>query len=405
MTCRPDAADARAAARTGRARAHPSGPGRPRLAAAFAGVALALALGGCSGSLGDTLESVARPFDPAPPAEPERVSTGQDAAQEDYPNLAEVPDEPPRRPSDRQSREQMRDSLSSDRQNARYSDQPLRGEGTDARQTPAQAPEPADVEMPADDAGAGGGDQLADGEAMTLDETGRTRRATSDSGRSAQTGRSAEATPSDGGRGRRGDNTADSGGTRQLPADVPQIQPSQQGEPIRLPDAPQFDGQNAGGAAAPSRDARQQQAQAPSAPAAASGRSQAFQRGDPGRTAGEPAGQRLAVIYFGHGSTGLDGRDREVLRQVAQVAQQRQADLRVVGHASSRTAAMDLVDHRMANLETSMKRAEAVADALVSMGVARGRIQVEGRADRDKVYHEFMPTGEAGNRRAEVFLQ
>jgi flagellar motor protein MotB len=111
------------------------------------------------------------------------------------------------------------------------------------------------------------------------------------------------------------------------------------------------------------------------------------------------------VIYFGHGSTGLDGRDRQVLRQVAQMAEQRRAQLRVIGHASSRTAAMGLVDHRMANLETSMKRAEAVADALVSMGVARQRIQVEGRADRDKVYHEFMPTGEAGNRRAEIFLQ
>jgi flagellar motor protein MotB len=39
------------------------------------------------------------------------------------------------------------------------------------------------------------------------------------------------------------------------------------------------------------------------------------------------------------------------------------------------------------------------------MGVERADIQVEARGDRDPVYHEFMPTGEAGNRRAEVFVQ
>jgi outer membrane protein OmpA-like peptidoglycan-associated protein len=116
-------------------------------------------------------------------------------------------------------------------------------------------------------------------------------------------------------------------------------------------------------------------------------------------------GRRIAVIYFRHGSASLQGRDRKVLRDVAQIYERQGRDLRVVGHASSRTAAMDPVDHRMANFDTSLKRAQAVVDALVSMGVPRDAIQLEARGDNEPVYHEFMPTGEAGNRRAEIFLQ
>jgi flagellar motor protein MotB len=116
-------------------------------------------------------------------------------------------------------------------------------------------------------------------------------------------------------------------------------------------------------------------------------------------------GRRVAVIYFRHGSAKLQARDRTVLRDVVELYERRDRDLRVVGHASSRTAAMDPIAHRMANFDTSLARAQAVVDALVSLGVPRGDIQLEARGDNEPVYHEFMPTGEAGNRRTEIFLQ
>jgi outer membrane protein OmpA-like peptidoglycan-associated protein len=115
-------------------------------------------------------------------------------------------------------------------------------------------------------------------------------------------------------------------------------------------------------------------------------------------------GDRVAVIHFRHGFHRLVDRDREVLRRVAGLYREKGGRLRVVGHASSRTATLDPIAHRMANLDISLKRAEAVADALAAMKVRRGDIRVEGRADREPDYHEFRPAGEAGNRRAEVYL-
>ncbi len=117
-------------------------------------------------------------------------------------------------------------------------------------------------------------------------------------------------------------------------------------------------------------------------------------------------GQLVALIYFGHGSTELDANDRNVLREV--VALQQRAGGRamaVVGHSSSRTRIVDPVKHQTFNLDVSMKRAKRVVEALVGLGVDRSQLLVEARSDAQPVFHEFMPTGEAGNRRVEIFLQ
>ena len=87
------------------------------------------------------------------------------------------------------------------------------------------------------------------------------------------------------------------------------------------------------------------------------------------------------------------------------LSRERGAGIRVIGHASARTRTVDPVQHRVANLEVSQRRADSVAAALVRLGAARDRVRVEARADTLPVYHEFMPTGEAGNRRAEIFLE
>jgi len=113
----------------------------------------------------------------------------------------------------------------------------------------------------------------------------------------------------------------------------------------------------------------------------------------------------VAIVYFAYGSTALNRDDRDILRDVVALQKQRGGTVRVVGHASARTGIVDSVSHRLANLETSLQRANAVAAQLVRFGVARSNVAAEAKADSQPVYHEFMPTGEAGNRRAEIFLE
>ncbi len=114
--------------------------------------------------------------------------------------------------------------------------------------------------------------------------------------------------------------------------------------------------------------------------------------------------QRVAVIYFADGSANLSGRDRHVLRQVAALQQHYGGVIRVVGHASSRTGAMDITRHKLANFTVSLGRANAVAGALMNAGVPGRYLYVGAVSDSQPVYYEIMPTGEAGNRRAEIYM-
>lgn len=126
--------------------------------------------------------------------------------------------------------------------------------------------------------------------------------------------------------------------------------------------------------------------------------------GVPATTAAGP-GQLAAIIFFGHGSASLDARDRSVLRDVAALQRQRGGSLRVVGHASSRTRNSTPDEHQLANFEMSLERANIVLDELVALGVPADAAHAEAVGDAEPVYHEFMPSGEAGNRRVEIFLE
>ncbi len=115
--------------------------------------------------------------------------------------------------------------------------------------------------------------------------------------------------------------------------------------------------------------------------------------------------QLVAVIYFGHSSAQLDAGDRGVLSEVLALQRQRGGTIRVVGHASAHTGVADQIKHRLANFEMSLKRANAVAAGLVALGAAKDKVRAEAKGDAQPIFHEFMPTGEAGNRRTEIFLE
>ena len=76
----------------------------------------------------------------------------------------------------------------------------------------------------------------------------------------------------------------------------------------------------------------------------------------------------------------------------------------MVGHASMRTKPMDPDRHAKVNEGISIARASAVAGQLTRLGVKREVIVVNARGDADPAYYEVMETGEAGNRRAEIYL-
>jgi flagellar motor protein MotB len=114
---------------------------------------------------------------------------------------------------------------------------------------------------------------------------------------------------------------------------------------------------------------------------------------------------RVATIQFANGSAQLTADDRRILANVRQLQKERGGRVHIVGHASSRTRSMDPVQHKMVNFKVSVDRANMIAEELVRLGFAKEQIVVDAVSDTEPVYYEFMPTGEAGNRRAEIYLE
>jgi flagellar motor protein MotB len=113
---------------------------------------------------------------------------------------------------------------------------------------------------------------------------------------------------------------------------------------------------------------------------------------------------RAFLIYFPSGSAKLDVADRGTLREVIRIYKNRGGPMQIVGHASSRSRHPDSLQSELANFRLSGQRADAVARELERMGVARADMVVSAVSDSEPLYGESTPTGEAGNRRVEVFF-
>ncbi len=114
-----------------------------------------------------------------------------------------------------------------------------------------------------------------------------------------------------------------------------------------------------------------------------------------------------AVVMFPGDGTRLTAAGREQVRAAVAQFQQRGATgfIKVIGHSSSRTPNMPVEKHLVAIFEKSQQRANAVAAEIIREGVPASRVLVEAVGDSQPVYFESMPEGEAGNRRAEIFIQ
>lgn len=111
-----------------------------------------------------------------------------------------------------------------------------------------------------------------------------------------------------------------------------------------------------------------------------------------------------ATIYFPHGSERLSEKSLNMLREVIEMRRVHKGKIRVVGHASSRTRNMEYVEHVMANFNVSMKRASTVCSALIKLGAPPKHVFFGAASDNEPIYYEVMPSGEALNRRAEIFI-
>jgi outer membrane protein OmpA-like peptidoglycan-associated protein len=110
------------------------------------------------------------------------------------------------------------------------------------------------------------------------------------------------------------------------------------------------------------------------------------------------------VLRFRHDSALLDSAARSALREMADRYKADGGHIRVVGHASSRTGDMDLAQHNRVNFDVSVDRAHAVANELMHLGVAPSALTVEAVGDAEAAFVEAMPSGEAANRRVEIYF-
>jgi outer membrane protein OmpA-like peptidoglycan-associated protein len=116
------------------------------------------------------------------------------------------------------------------------------------------------------------------------------------------------------------------------------------------------------------------------------------------------SGQPVGMIYFRDGSASLSPDDLEVLRQIAEMQRAYGGVIDVVGHASMGAADVSYGGQEDANQRISEARANAVAQELLRYGVPQSAIRVSAVGASQPLYPEAMPSGQAGNRRADVYL-
>lgn len=356
-------------------------------------------LGGCS--------TVSDMFGEDEPAAESAVSTPPEATgDQPFPNLSTVPDEPPPT-SSAEERAAILEGLAADRENAEYTDETL---GQQA--TPAPPPAPATSTSPTSTsptsapavasapAAAAATDEppapasaapapaapVAQPPAAPAAQTAVAQTAATQTA-AAQTAAAPAAAP---------------------PAGTPApAAPAVQSTPLPAPAAPPA-------AAQPAPQPAQPAAGFPSA-----GQQRVLEGGsvivnpEAALGSGAPVGSRLlpsgesrpvALIFFRYGSAGLSRNDVNVLRDVVRLHRERGGLVRVIGHASQNTGGGDVVKQRLANFNISLARASAVARELSRLGVPIDQVQVAAAGAQQPIYYESTPTGEAGNRRVEIYL-
>lgn len=113
---------------------------------------------------------------------------------------------------------------------------------------------------------------------------------------------------------------------------------------------------------------------------------------------------QIAVIQFGRASSGLGSQDLAILSKVAAIQKKNGGTVRIVAHAAQDVTGASAVQIENGNYEVSKRRALAIANRLMALGVPRSAIVAEAASDSEPIYETSTARGVAANRRAEVFL-
>ena len=90
--------------------------------------------------------------------------------------------------------------------------------------------------------------------------------------------------------------------------------------------------------------------------------------------------------------------------KVLKLAKTKNATVKIVGHASTRTKDMDIISHKLVNFKISDQRAQSVASVFVDNKFPLERLITEAVSDSKPLFHEVMPAGTNANQRTEIFL-
>jgi len=113
---------------------------------------------------------------------------------------------------------------------------------------------------------------------------------------------------------------------------------------------------------------------------------------------------KIATINFKSGSSLISSKDIKKIRKVIKIAFDKNAQVRIVGHASTRTKDMSQLEHKLANFDISDKRSQAVAKVFVENKFPPSKLITEAVSDSKPLFHESMPAGTFGNQRTEIFI-
>ncbi len=114
---------------------------------------------------------------------------------------------------------------------------------------------------------------------------------------------------------------------------------------------------------------------------------------------------RVATINFRSGSYMVDGKGLNKIKKVAKIANERNARIKIIGHASERTRDMPIAEHKIVNFMISDKRAHSVANIFIDKhNFPSDKLITEAVSDAKPLFKEIMPAGTKANQRTEIFL-
>ncbi len=114
---------------------------------------------------------------------------------------------------------------------------------------------------------------------------------------------------------------------------------------------------------------------------------------------------RVATINFYSGSSQVDAAGLKKIRKIVKIAKERNAKIKIVGHASKRTRDMPLAKHKLVNFNISDRRAQSVANVLITKyDFPSNNLITEAVSDTKPLFKENMPAGTQANQRTEIFL-